>query len=549
MPLHVEDDGMVENWPGNPLVGRRELQSPPGIMTMNPSLQNFSSMSAGPGNQEDTSPSNATIISLDNPGGVGAPPPPSSSSTSSPLSTINANRPRPRPLNGDPAPLPSSEIDLMTMNDPLLSSSHSNFQSASRTQVSLVDISSVNAADAVASRLAFDANPNLLDSAKKPMSQLTDRLRVGSEKAMMLPGFIGMGTDWEMGSGALAGVYGDLNDEADEMDAGDGDSTGRESRSDEPQPIHSPNSSRLPSPSSSPLPLSPYSSLPTSPAAAPVVAPAPPAQVTATKRPAARKKTVPGGRKKRTKNKPFDSPDFVTITNVDIYVGTVKADSPEHALQLVNRGEESWCKCRKSRCLKLYCDCFQAGNNCKASCGCAECLNTVEHSGKDGIRTHAVIAALLRRPDAFEKRVREFGNGCGCKNSGCLKKYCECFREGQPCNPDVCKCQGCKNLEGVAASMGKKPRGGGSSKRAAVKTKIRPPGIITPADVNRAQAERDEAGKSRPNLLTPTGSITNSPTGKPAKMSRLSPEGGGRAGKMVVTPPLGRKAAAAGLGK
>ena len=324
--------------------------------------------------------------------------------------------------------------------------------------------------------------------------------------------------------------------------------------------------------------------------------------MTATKRPAARKKTVPGGRKKRTKNKPFDSPDFVTITNVDIYVGTVKADSPEHALQLVNRGEESWCKCRKSRCLKLYCDCFQAGNNCKASCGCAECLNTVEHSGKDGIRTHAVIAALLRRPDAFEKRVREFGNGCGCKNSGCLKKYCECFREvrealrrgaekapcsiercylfvaslvallvtnflvanlseqhllrdslrssqGQPCNPDVCKCQGCKNLEGVAASMGKKPRGGGSSKRAAVKTKIRPPGIITPADVNRAQAERDEAGKSRPNLLTPTGSITNSPTGKPAKMSRLSPEGGGRAGKTVVTPPLGRKAAAAGLGK
>ena len=54
----------------------------------------------------------------------------------------------------------------------------------------------------------------------------------------------------------------------------------------------------------------------------------------ATKRPAARKKSVSGGRKKRSKNKPFDSPDFVTITNVDIYVGTVKADSPEHALQV-----------------------------------------------------------------------------------------------------------------------------------------------------------------------------------------------------------------------
>ena len=79
------------------------------------------------------------------------------------------------------------------------------------------------------------------------MSQLTKRLKMGSEKAMMLPGFIGMGTDneWEIGSRGLAGVYGDLNDEADEMDGGDGDGRGLESSS-QPQPIHSPNSSRLP---------------------------------------------------------------------------------------------------------------------------------------------------------------------------------------------------------------------------------------------------------------------------------------------------------------
>jgi hypothetical protein len=24
----------------------------------------------------------------------------------------------------------------------------------------------------------------------------------------------------------------------------------------------------------------------------------------------------------------------------------------------------------RSRCLKLYCDCFQAGNNCLPECGC-----------------------------------------------------------------------------------------------------------------------------------------------------------------------------------
>ena len=30
-----------------------------------------------------------------------------------------------------------------------------------------------------------------------------------------------------------------------------------------------------------------------------------------------------------------------------VSVSNISRRSPEHALQLVNRGEESWCKCRK----------------------------------------------------------------------------------------------------------------------------------------------------------------------------------------------------------
>ena len=35
---------------------------------------------------------------------------------------------------------------------------------------------------------------------------------------------------------------------------------------------------------------------------------------------------------------------------------------------------------------------------------------------------------------------------CNCKNSKCLKLYCECFRQGKGCGPE-CTCQNCQNTE------------------------------------------------------------------------------------------------------
>ena len=37
------------------------------------------------------------------------------------------------------------------------------------------------------------------------------------------------------------------------------------------------------------------------------------------------------------------------------------------------------CNCKKSRCLKLYCDCFAAGQYCKHSCSCQSCMNTADN--------------------------------------------------------------------------------------------------------------------------------------------------------------------------
>lgn len=101
------------------------------------------------------------------------------------------------------------------------------------------------------------------------------------------------------------------------------------------------------------------------------------------------------------------------------------------------------CNCLRSRCLKLYCTCFQQKKTCKEGvCSCVGCLNTEEDVGGD--RKHAIQSTLEKRPDAFETRTKQVGLGCACKNNRCIRKYCECFRNGLACS-SRCSCNHCEN--------------------------------------------------------------------------------------------------------
>ena len=74
------------------------------------------------------------------------------------------------------------------------------------------------------------------------------------------------------------------------------------------------------------------------------------------------------------------------------------------------------CTCKKTKCLKMYCECFSLGKVCTQDCNCLGCQNCKEHSD-----------ALLKAQELARNKVpegRSVSKGCNCKKSQCQKKYC-----------------------------------------------------------------------------------------------------------------------------
>ena len=124
------------------------------------------------------------------------------------------------------------------------------------------------------------------------------------------------------------------------------------------------------------------------------------------------------------------------------------------------------CKCAKSKCLKMYCECFTLGYFCDDQCNCCECHNLEEtqdevrqaradikgrndraFSAKVTVQktANSPAVAIPRSIKDNEEVLKVHITGCRCKKSFCQKKYCECYQMGAKCIPGKCQCCNCKN--------------------------------------------------------------------------------------------------------
>ena len=177
---------------------------------------------------------------------------------------------------------------------------------------------------------------------------------------------------------------------------------------------------------------------------------------------------------------------------------------------------QGFCNCKKSRCLKLYCECFRNGAYCTDKCNCEDCMNR---------ECNAVLVNYLREemvkknPKSFTSKFKKVKTktgkvkkvhkrGCNCKRSRCLKAYCECFRAGVKCT-DACNCVDCLNCDN--------PKEKEARRRARMASKTGSSAACPTKKATKKQKQKQSSQTERPTTNSGAES-TNEATKEPSKV-------------------------------